>query len=327
MPRQPRIDFPGLLHHVIVRGIEKRPVFLDDQDREEFLSRFSRLLVETETVCFAWALLDTHFHLLLQPHTIKLAHFMRRLLTGYAVVFNLRHKRAGHLFQNRYKSIVCDGDAYLLELIRYVHLNPLRAGIVKDLEALEAYSWCGHRELLGLNSRKVIAEKQVLSLFSKGLRTARGKYSRFVHDGVATSSATNLSSGGKRVSMMLDPDLEKDDLFDDRVLGGGVFVERVLKMADQAPATPEKTFAAIIARVANYYGIEPPRMTMPGKERSLVRAKAVLCYFAVRLLGMRGVDVATALAYTPAAVSHAAKRGERIVLQEAELQQMLGGNL
>lgn len=327
MPRQPRIDFPGLLHHVIVRGIEKRPVFLDDQDREEFLSRFSRLLVETETVCFAWALLDTHLHLLLQPHTIKLAHFMRRLLTGYAVVFNLRHKRAGHLFQNRYKSIVCDGDVYLLELIRYIHLNPLRAGIVKDLEALEAYSWCGHRQLLGLHSRKVVAEKEVLSLFAKGLRTARGKYSRFVRDGIATFSTTNLSSGGKRVSMLLDPDLEKDDLFDDRVLGGGVFVERVLKMTDQTPATSEKAFAAMLARVANYYGIEPPRLAMPGKERSLVRAKAILCYFAVRHLGMRGVDVATALAYTPAAVSHAAKRGERVVMQEADLQGMLGVNL
>jgi putative transposase len=116
MPRQARIDFPGLLHHVIVRGIEKRSIFLDEQNREEFLSRFARLLAETETDCFAWALLDSHFHLLLQPNTIKLSHFMRRLLTGYAVVFNLRHNRAGHLFQNRYKSIVCDGEAYWVAL-------------------------------------------------------------------------------------------------------------------------------------------------------------------------------------------------------------------
>ncbi|NOY13070.1 MAG: transposase, partial [Deltaproteobacteria bacterium] len=123
MPRHARIDAPELLQHVIVRGIEKRPIFLDDQDREDFLARFSLLLNETATDCYAWALLDTHFHLLLRPRIGKLASFMRRLLTGYAVVFNLRHKRAGHLFQNRYKSIVCDGDAYLLELVRYIHLN------------------------------------------------------------------------------------------------------------------------------------------------------------------------------------------------------------
>ncbi|HOP40769.1 MAG TPA: transposase, partial [Geobacteraceae bacterium] len=134
MPRNARIDIPGLLQHVIVRGIEKRPVFVDDHDREEFLSRLSLLLKETSTDCFAWALLDSHFHLLLQPRIVKLAHFMRRLLTGYAVVFNLRHERAGHLFQNRYKSIVCDSDAYLLELVRYIHLNPVRAGIVAKLE-------------------------------------------------------------------------------------------------------------------------------------------------------------------------------------------------
>jgi REP element-mobilizing transposase RayT len=144
MPRHARIDIPGLLHHVIVRGIEKRPVFLDDQDREEFLSRFTMLLAETKTDCYAWALLDTHFHLLLQPQTAKLSHFMRRLLTGYAVVFNLRHQRAGHLFQNRYKSIACDGDSYLLELVRYIHLNPLRAGIVDTLASLDDHPWCGH---------------------------------------------------------------------------------------------------------------------------------------------------------------------------------------
>ena len=106
MPRQARIDIPGLLQHVIVRGVARTDIFLDDEDREDFVQRLSCLLAETKTICSAWALLDNHVHLLLTPTEQPLARFMRRLLTGYAVVFNLRHKRAGHLFQNRYKSIV-----------------------------------------------------------------------------------------------------------------------------------------------------------------------------------------------------------------------------
>ncbi|MFZ3208558.1 MAG: transposase, partial [Geobacteraceae bacterium] len=108
MPRHARLDIPGLLQHVIVRGIERRDIFLDDQDRQSFIDRFSTLLHKTNTECLAWALMTNHFHLLLCPRQVKLAIFMRRLLTGHAVTFNQRHRRAGHLFQNRYKSIVCE---------------------------------------------------------------------------------------------------------------------------------------------------------------------------------------------------------------------------
>ena len=132
MPRKARIDMPGLLQHVIVRGIERRKIFLDDHDRGMFVNRFSALLEETGSDCFAWALLGNHVHALLRCNRTELSVFMRRLLTGYAVNFNHRHKRSGHLFQNRYKSIICEEDTYLLELIRYIHLNPLRAAMVPD---------------------------------------------------------------------------------------------------------------------------------------------------------------------------------------------------
>ena len=126
MPRQPRLDLPGLLHHVIARGVDRCEIFRDDADRQAFLTRLSALLVETDTDCFAWALLSNHFHLVLRPNRERLAALMRRLQTGHAVTFNRRHMRSGHLFQNRYKSIVCEEEEYLLELVRYVHLNPFR---------------------------------------------------------------------------------------------------------------------------------------------------------------------------------------------------------
>jgi len=137
MPRQPRLDAPGLLQHVMARGIERREIFKDDKDRNSFLQRFAIILEETQTQCYAWALIPNHFHLLVRIGPTPLSKVMRRLMTGYAVTFNKRHKRSGHLFQNRYKSVICEEDPYLLELIRYIHLNPLRACIVNDLKELD----------------------------------------------------------------------------------------------------------------------------------------------------------------------------------------------
>ncbi|MHB8986590.1 MAG: transposase, partial [Eubacteriales bacterium] len=149
MPRGSRFDVPNILQHVIVRGIEKSPIFITDGDRLDFLCRFSRLLIETGTSCLAWALLSNHFHLLVRPMQKPLSNFMQRLLTGYAVSFNRRHDRAGHLCQNRYKSFVCEDEVYLLQLVRYIHLNPLRAGIVKTIEELDVYPWSGHGAIIG----------------------------------------------------------------------------------------------------------------------------------------------------------------------------------
>ena len=165
MPRQARLDTPGLLQHVMARGIERRKIFKDNKDRKAFLERLAIILEETQTQCYAWALIPNHFHLLLRTGPTPLSKVMRRLMTGYAVTFNKRHKRSGHLFQNRYKSGVCEEDPYLLELIRYIHLNPLRAGVIKDLKELDKYPWTGHSAILGHRKNPLIPklEKEVSS--------------------------------------------------------------------------------------------------------------------------------------------------------------------
>ena len=154
MPRQSRIDAPGALHHVIVRGIARRKIFYDDTDRERFLDRLGAIVNGCELACFAWALIPNHFHLLIKTGSVPLSSAMRRLLTGYAVSFNKRHRRWGHLFQNRYKSILCQEETYLLELTRYIHLNPLRAGLVKSLSELDRYDYTGHCFVLGKREKK-----------------------------------------------------------------------------------------------------------------------------------------------------------------------------
>jgi REP element-mobilizing transposase RayT len=107
MPRKARIDAPGALHHVICRGIEKRKIFWDDSDRDDFLNRVTEVLLDSQTPCYAWALMPNHFHLFLRTGNAPIGNIMRRILSGYAGRFNRRHRRAGHLFQNRYKSILC----------------------------------------------------------------------------------------------------------------------------------------------------------------------------------------------------------------------------
>ena len=176
MPRQPRIDALGLLQHVMARGIERRKIFKDDKDRKSFLGRLALILEETQTQCYAWALIPNHFHLLMRTGPTPLSKVMRRLMTGYAVTFNKRHKRSGHLFQNRYKSIVCEEDPYLLELIRYIHLNPLRAGLIKDFNEFDKYPWCGHSVILGNRKNPLITEAQATKSFSAARRIAFSQF-------------------------------------------------------------------------------------------------------------------------------------------------------
>jgi putative transposase len=134
MPRGARLDAPGTLHHVIIRGIERGSIVIDDSDRSWFLGRMGLLAKETGTSIYAFALMTNHAHLLIKSGTAGISAFMRRLLTGYAQYFNRRQKRVGHLFQNRYKSIICQEEAYFDKLIAYIHLNPLRAGLVTNFQ-------------------------------------------------------------------------------------------------------------------------------------------------------------------------------------------------
>jgi putative transposase len=154
MPRIARLDAPGLLHHIMIRGIERRKIFNDDTNRENLIARLSVVLPETKTQCHGWSLLPNHAHILFRSGTRGIASLMKRLLAGYAVSYNRRHRRHGPLFQNRYKSVVCQEDAYLLELVRYIHLNPLRTRLVTDMNELDHYSYCGHSALMGKKKRQ-----------------------------------------------------------------------------------------------------------------------------------------------------------------------------
>jgi len=169
MPRRSRIDAPGALHHIIIiiRGIERKAIFKDDADKDNFLEHLKNILTDSNTSCFAWALIPNHFHLLLRTGRVPISTVMRRLLTGYAMYFNRKHNRVGHLFQNRYKSILCQEDAYMLELVRYIHLNPLRAKTKRSYSGL--VSMRHYKAALYGVTRKVTGQKSAEAIVAKRL--------------------------------------------------------------------------------------------------------------------------------------------------------------
>jgi REP element-mobilizing transposase RayT len=273
MPRTARIDIPGQLYHVVARGVERCAIFRDDCDRSSFRDRLGSLLLETGSACFAWALMSNHVHLLLRPGPSGLATFMRRLLTGHAIVFNRRHQRAGHLFQNRYHSILCDADPYLLALVRYIHLNPLKAGMIDSLSALDTYPWCGHAVLMGNAEPAGQAVDELLALFADTAPTARTSYRSFIEQGLA-ERGDDAESLSWRVVRPAEKSTDNDG-FDRRILGGQAFVETVLPQAARAPRL-RIDLAELIRRVANEFDVSIEDLRGGGRTPRLSAARALI---------------------------------------------------
>ena len=324
MPRKARIDAPGALHHIIVRGIEKRQIFRDHADRQNLVKRLGDILGESQTPCYAWALLPNHFHLLLKTGYTPIATIMRRLLTGHAVYFNRRHRRWGHLFQNRYKSILCQENNYLLELVRYIHLNPLRAKQVSDLKALEHYPYCGHCVILGHPRNDWQSVHEILKLFGKQVFAARRRYREFIKKGVNQGRRPELVGGGLIRSVggwQAFKALDRTDAHlksDERILGDSRFVDEVLKQAKEKRERQYQleaqgfTIDQVVMRVASILGVNPEQIWKKGKHPQTVKARSLMCYWAVHELGMSATELARRIGITQPAVSQSVKRGEAI---------------
>ncbi len=324
MPRKARIDAPGALHHIICRGIERRKIFRTDFDRNDFLDRLEENLVESDTPCYAWALMPNHFHMLLRTGNVPIAKVMSRLLSGYAGGFNRRHRRTGHLFQNRYKSILCQDDVYLLELVRYIHLNPLRSELVQSMDELDQYRFSGHGVLMGHHKMVCQDEETVLKLFGRRTFEARIAYRSFVEKGISLGKRAELTGGGLIRSLggwgaVKSLRRRREHLKgDERILGDSDFVESVLtgqnERLERRYALQSKgfDFEALVQRVEDIYGLKTKEVLSGGKQPERVEARSLACYWAVKELGLTTVEVSRRLGITQPAVSRAVYRGEKM---------------
>ena len=328
MPRQARLDAPGVLHHVIIRGIERRKIFKDDKDRDNLIERLSLLLPETRISCYAWSFMSNHAHFLFMTGDIPLSTLMRRLLTGYVVGFNRRHKRYGQLFQNRYKSFICQEDIYLKELVRYIHLNPLRAKIISSLAELNSYKYCGHSVLTAGNKNNWQDVNYVLSFFAETIRSARKKYLAYVERGMNQGRRPELVGGGLIRSLGGWREIKKSQgkmsrlKGDQRILGESEFVSDILTEADEKFERSYELkrrgydLKTIEDKVCEIFAVEKDQLYQGSRQQAVADARGLFCYWAVRELGYSATYIAGKLNRTVAGVVYAGRRGEKLAKEQ-----------
>ena len=317
MPRQRRLDAPGALHHVIGRGIERTRIFRTDSDREDFVNRLAELCMDGDLIAYAWCLMPNHFHLLVRTGREPISKSMKKLLTGYVVNFNLRHKRYGHLFQNRYKSIICEDNLYFLELTRYIHLNPLRVGTVADLKELNGYRWAGHSAIMGRVKRDWQDIATVLAYFGKG-RKAVDKYEEFVKEGASQGRRPELVGGGLIRSMggwsqVLS--LRRRGIkvaSDQRILGNDEFVQRLLSEAEEREKETLRLhqkaldLVTLAKNIIKGEGIEESELRSGTRKRKVAKARKTFCQLTVGRMDYPGAEVARYLGVTTSSVNRLA---------------------
>jgi len=320
MPRQARLDVPGALHHIMVRGINRYAIFKDDQDKVRFLDRLSQDISEGHCFIYAWVLMDNHIHLLFRSGKQGISAVMRRLLTWYAQYYNRRHRRSGHLFENRYKSILCDEEAYLLVLVRYIHLNPIRANIITTIKALDHYPWSGHSVIMGNNNQRWMDTDHVLSYFSTKTRAARNAYRRFVEEGMSMGRSHELTGGGlirshggwsQVIAMRRRGQKEESD---ERILGDGDFVQAILQEAEERQLRQLKvcrsggTITEIIDEECAQAKISPQEVKNGSRRSAVSRVRALIAYRSREELGLSAAEIARHLGVATSSITRAIEK-------------------
>ena len=322
MPRQARLDIPGALHHIMVRGINKANIFDDDEDKSRFLERLGQNVIEGKCSVYAWVLMDNHVHILFKSGKYGISAVMRKLLTWYAQYYNRRYKRSGHLFENRYKSILCDEDNYLLALVRYIHLNPLRANIVKTIEELDRYPFCGHRSIIGKAKHSWTDADYVLLQFGSTRRKGLAGYRKYMREGVELGRQAELTGGGllrslggwsQVIARRRSGNNEKGD---ERILGSGDFVHAILKETEEREFRQLKlkrsggTIQKIIDEECKKAGISPQEVINGVRRRAVSRLRAVIASRGRAELGLSSAEMARHLGVAASSISRLVERME-----------------
>lgn len=295
MTRPPRLDAAGNVTHVIARGNERRPLFRDDADREKYLGLLVEACGRHGARVFAYCLMPNHVHLAMQTGPVPVSRVVHDVHSRYALYFNRRYDRSGHLFQGRFQGLLVDRDAYLLEVVRYIHRNPVKARLAARPED---FAWSSHGAYLG-TAPPWLAVSEVLSL----LAGSRPKARRLFQEFVAGTAAGRY-----------DP----DDARLGAVVGGDDFLRAALSKAGQ-PDLMRRTLTveAIVQRVAEREGVALADLSGASRLRSLSRVRS-LCALLGRDAG--GISLARTARFfrrDPSTISRDVARLERRLAEDA----------
>ncbi|MGH7235045.1 MAG: transposase [Nitrospiraceae bacterium] len=309
MARKPRVDFPGAFSHVIVRGNRRAVIFHDDADYRAYLERLERYRTRDGGTLYAYVLMANHVHLLLETGPAPLSRTMQTLQFTYSQYYNRRYGTTGHVFQGRYQAILCDRDPYLLELVRYLHLNPAR--VRRPLNPWQ-YRWSSHRAYLGEGGPVQVNTTRVLEQFHRQLGPARQAYRRFLKAGLAQGHEEKFY-----------------DTVDQRFLGDARFIQdvdrRTASRRESARPAARIPFGTLLTTVAQIHRTRPAVLLAPGRQRAGGPARAMLVYVAREWGGLTTRELGKRLHRDPSMMSrlYAAYAAQRDAAREATLKRAL----
>ena len=264
MARKPRVEYAGAFYHVICRGNQRQVIFRSDADREYYLGRVEEYRQRYGFKVYAYVLMSNHVHLLIETGKVALSRIMQGLQLRYTGYYNRKYKKAGHLFQGRYKAILCDRQAYLLELVRYLHLNPGRMRAPTDPST---YRWSSHGAYLGKSGLVKVEASMVLAGLAGSVGQARRAYLRFMAEGKGSGHQANYY-----------------DVQDQRFLGNRKFVEgideQIRSKAEVKTPGPRATFSQLLRLTAQAHGVRERDLVQAGRQRKWVKARSMLVYLA-----------------------------------------------
>jgi len=309
MSRKPRIHLGGGIYHVMLRGNGGQAIFFTEADRYHFYLLLQEGVFRFGHRIHAYCLMNNHVHLAIQVGERPLSKIMQNVAFRYTRWINRRQKRVGHLFQGRYKAILVERDNYLLELVRYIHLNPVRVGWVKDPKE---YRWSSHVDYLGGNQNPWLSTEWILKQLGDTERKAMRGYAKFIWEGIKEGYREEFHSGG-----------------DGRILGEDRFIERVLAKAGIEKDKPV-SLDKIVNKVCHHYGLKEEELIARGRWRRMSEARAMIGWLAVQKgnvtlteVGKRfGRDVAT-LSTTIRRLIERAERLEALKVRMAQLESTL----
>jgi putative transposase len=309
MARKPRIDFPGAFFHVIARGNRRAAIFHDADDYTAYLDRLERYRQRDDVTVHAYVLMTNHVHLLVETGSHPLSRTMQALQFTYSQYYNRRYDKSGHVFQGRYQAILCDREAYLVELVRYLHLNPAR---IRAPLSPWTYRWSSHAAYVGRSSPVQVNTSAVLGTFHRQVGPARQAYRKFLQEGLAQGHQDRFY-----------------ETVDQRFLGDEGFIEeadRKTAATREVIVRPSRAaFGSLLTAVATTMGVTPRAILAPGRQRALVPARALFVHLAREWSGLTTRELGRRLQRDPSMISRLAATyaAHRDPAAEARIRQSL----